>query len=75
VDMLEKVLGRLDTTESTTLTLKREDGGKIRIASLLWDSPKVLLPGEVLEIRNVGSSLHVARKAKRPDQWDPPVAL
>ncbi len=30
-------------------------------------------PGEqVLEIRSVSGRLHVARKAKHPDEWDPP---
>jgi len=49
----KKVLERLGTTESTTLTIKREDGGKIRVTSLLWPEPKVILKGEVLEVRNV----------------------
>jgi hypothetical protein len=61
--MLEKVLEKLGTTESTTLTLKREDGGKIRVTSLLWESPKVILRGEVLEIRNVDGVLHIAGPA------------
>jgi hypothetical protein len=34
----EKVLERLGTTESTTLALKSEVGGKIRVASLLWEA-------------------------------------
>jgi hypothetical protein len=45
--MLEKVLERLGATESTTLSLKREDGGKIGVTSLLWEAPKVFLRGEV----------------------------
>jgi hypothetical protein len=72
---VEKVLERMRTTESTTLAFKREEGGKIRIASLLWETPKVILPGEVLEIRNVGGSLHIARKTRPHDDWHPPVAL
>jgi hypothetical protein len=68
---MEKVLEKLGTTESTTLTVKRDEGGKIRVTSLLWESAKVILKNEVLEIRNVDNSLHIARKAKRPDQWDP----
>jgi hypothetical protein len=39
VDIVEKVLKRLGTTESTTLAFKREDGGKIRVTSLLWEAP------------------------------------
>ena len=58
--MLEKVLERLGTTESTTLAIKREEGGKIRVTSLLWPEPKVILWGEVFEIRNVDGRLHIA---------------
>jgi hypothetical protein len=72
---VEKVLEKLGTTESTTLNFRREDDGKIRVGSLLWDAPKVILHGKVLEIRNVGGSLHIARKVKSPDDWDPPMAL
>jgi hypothetical protein len=37
--MTETVLEKLGTTESTTLALKRQDGGKIRVTSTLWESP------------------------------------
>jgi hypothetical protein len=40
---------------------------------LLWPEPKVILKGEVLEIRNVGGVLHVARKSRFHDEWDPKV--
>jgi hypothetical protein len=50
---VERVLEKLGTTESTTLNFRHEEGGKIRVTSLLWETPKVILPGEVLEIRNV----------------------
>jgi hypothetical protein len=49
-------------TESTKLNLKREDGGKIRVASMLWEDTRVILPDEVLVIRNVDGWLHIARK-------------
>jgi hypothetical protein len=73
--MPEKVLGKLGTTESTTLVFKCEDDGKIRVASLLWETPKLILPGEVLEVRNVDDRLHIARKPRHHDEWDPPTAL
>jgi hypothetical protein len=66
-------LERLGTTESTTLALKPEDGGKIRVASLPWEAPKVILKGEVLAVRNVDRVLHIARKARYHDEWDPAV--
>jgi hypothetical protein len=37
-DQMETVLEKLGTTESTTLALKREEGGKIRVTSLLWEN-------------------------------------
>jgi hypothetical protein len=40
---------------------------------LLWETPKVILHSEVLEIRNVEGRLHIARKARHHDEWDPPV--
>jgi hypothetical protein len=64
VELTEKVLERLGTTESTTLVLKHEEGGKIRVASLLWEAPKAILRGDVLEVRNVRGSPHsLARPA------------
>jgi hypothetical protein len=33
----------------------------------------VILKGEVLEIRNVDGRLHIARKVKFHDEWDPAV--
>jgi hypothetical protein len=50
---MEKVLEKLGTTESATLSVSREVGGKIRLTSLLWPEPKVILKGEVLEVPNV----------------------
>jgi hypothetical protein len=38
--MTENALKKLGTTESTTLALKREDGGKIRVTSLFWEAPR-----------------------------------
>ena len=70
---MENVLEKLGTTGSITLALKREKDGKIRVTSLLWEAPKVILKGEVLEVRNVDGRLHIARKERRHDEWDPPI--
>jgi hypothetical protein len=51
VDIDEKVLERMGTTEGVTLVLKREVEGKIRVTSNLWEEAKVLLRGEMLEVR------------------------
>jgi hypothetical protein len=67
-DSLEKVIEKLATT------LAREVGGKVRVTSGSWDGEKVILKNEVLEIRNVDGRLYVSRKARKPDEWDPPIA-
>jgi hypothetical protein len=39
------------------------------VGSLLWEAPKVILRGEVLEVRNVDGRLHVARKVPVHDPY------
>ena len=39
-----------------------------------WDGEKVILKGQVLEVRNVDGRLDVARKEHHHDEWDPPIA-
>jgi len=46
----------------------------MRVTSGSCDSEKVILKDQVLEVRNVDGRLHVARKARKPDEWDPPIA-
>jgi hypothetical protein len=45
----------------------------MRVSSRPWDGEKVFLRDQVLEVRNVEGRLHVSRKERRPDEWDPPV--
>jgi hypothetical protein len=73
VDSLEKVLEKLTVSEKTSLILAREVGGKIRVTSGSWEGEKIILKDQVLEIRNVDGRLYIARKAKKPDEWDPPI--
>jgi hypothetical protein len=74
VDILEKVLERLATSEKTTLVIARELDGKMLVTSGSWEGEKVFARGEVLEVRNVDGRLHVARKPRQHDEWDPPIA-
>jgi hypothetical protein len=46
---------------------------KIPVTSRSWDGKKVFLKNQVLEPPNVEGRLHVSRKERRPDEWDPPV--
>jgi len=45
----------------------------MRVTSGSWEGEKVFLRDQVLEVRNVEGRLHVARKARRHDDWDPPI--
>jgi hypothetical protein len=54
------------------LAVARIDGDKVRVTSLLWPEPKVILKDEVLVIRNVDGRLQLARMRKHHDDWNPP---
>jgi hypothetical protein len=62
-----KVIERMRTTESTTLDVKRDTDGKMRVASLLWEAPKVISRGELVKVRNVDCPLHVAEARHHDD--------
>ena len=72
-DTAEKVLEKLATSDKVTIVIERQSDGKMRVTSGSWDGEKVILRDQVLEVRNVDGRLHVARKERRPDEWDPPI--
>jgi hypothetical protein len=43
------------------------DGPKMRVTSGYW----VILRDQVLEVRNVGGRLRIARKPRQYDEWNP----
>jgi hypothetical protein len=55
VDIVQKVLDRLPTSEKTTIVISRDHDGKMRVTSGRWDGEKVILKDQVLEVRNVDS--------------------
>jgi hypothetical protein len=63
----EKVLEKLATSDKVSLIAERQPD----VTSGSWDREKVILRDQVLEVRNVDGSLHVARKSRRHDEWDP----
>jgi hypothetical protein len=67
IEMLE----RLATSDKVTIVVERPLNGNMRITSGSWDNEKVILPNEVVEVRNVNGRLHVARKPRRHDEWGP----
>ena len=68
-DAAEKASNRRKQVRET----ERQSDGKMRVTSGSWDGEKVILRDQVLEVRNVDGRLHVARKERRPDEWDPPI--
>jgi hypothetical protein len=70
----EKLLKRLATSDKTTIVVERQPDGKMRVTSGSWDGEKVFLKDQVLRVRHAiaDARLHVARKTKAPDDWDPP---
>jgi hypothetical protein len=61
VDIGEKVLERLAMSDKTTIVVESQPDGKMRITSGSWDGEKA----------RCSARLHVARKTKAPDEWDP----
>ena len=72
-DSTEKVLEKLATSDKVTIVVERLFNGNMRVTSGSWDNEKVILRDRVLEVRNVDGRLHVARKPRRHDEWDPPI--
>jgi hypothetical protein len=73
MDIGEKVLERLATSDKTTIVIEKQPDGKMRVTSGSWDGEKVFLKDQVLKVwhANADAGLHVARKTKA-DDWDPP---
>ena len=64
----------LGDSDKTTIVVEKQPDGKMRVASGSWDGEKVFLKDQVLKVRHAiaDARLHVARKTKAPDDWDPP---
>ncbi len=70
-DTTEKVLEKLATSDKASIIVERQPDGKMRVTSGSWDGEKVILRDQVLEVRNVDGRLHIARKPRGYDEWDP----
>jgi hypothetical protein len=70
---LEKVLEKLATSDKITLVVAKQPDGKMRVTSASWEGEKVFSRDQVLEVRSVEGQLHVARKGRTHDEWDPPI--
>ena len=47
--------------------------GKMRVTSKSWEGEKVFLRDQALEFRNVGAGLHIAKRERGHDEWNPPI--
>jgi hypothetical protein len=70
-DTTEKVLEKLATSDKASIVIERQTDGKMRVTSGSWDGEKVILRDQVLEVRKVDGRLHVARKPRQYDEWEP----
>jgi hypothetical protein len=70
-DIEEKVLEKLATSDKISIIVERQPDGKMRVTSGSWDGEKVFFRDQVLEVRCVEGRLHVARKPRQYDEWDP----
>ena len=61
------------TTEKGTIVIERQPDGKMRVTSGSWDREKVFFRDQVLAVGNVEGRIHIARKERRHDEWDPPI--
>jgi hypothetical protein len=59
------------TSDKATIVIERLTRGKMRVTSGSWDGVKVILRDQVLEVRNVDGRLHIARKPREYDEWEP----
>jgi hypothetical protein len=67
------VIEKLATSDRVTLTIERLPEGKMHVTSNGWDGEKMFLPDQVLGVRWLDGSLHVVRKERHHDKWDPPI--
>jgi hypothetical protein len=66
-----KSFQKLATSDRVTIVVERQSDGKMRVTSGSWDGEKVILRDQALEVRCVQGRLHIARKPRQYDEWDP----
>jgi hypothetical protein len=69
--VIEKLATSVATSDRVTLTVERLPEGKMRLTSNGWVHERVFAHDQVLEVRWVIGSLHVARKGRNHDKWNP----
>lgn len=64
----------LAVSKKLTVVFESIDDDKIKVSAQPWPDGKVMLKGEVFEVRTVWGGLRFARKERFPDEKDIPVA-
>lgn len=64
----------LALSKKLTVVFEAIEGDKIKATASPWPDGKVILKGEVFEVRTVWGGLRFARKERFHDEKDPPVA-
>src|SRR5947209_1002418 len=70
---LDRVIEKLATSDKVTLTIERLPKAKCESHQTVGSTRGCSPRGQVLEVRWVNGSLHVARKERHHDEWDPPI--
>jgi hypothetical protein len=68
VDIVEKVLEKLATSEKTTIVISRDHDGKMCMTSCSWDSGRAYLRDPGQDVHTAARRHHVARKPREPDK-------
>jgi hypothetical protein len=70
VDIVEKVLEKLATSEKTMIVISRDHDGKMCVTSCSWDSERVFPRDPERDVRTAARRLYVACKPRHPDEGD-----
>ena len=64
-----------DKTDTATIAVEAAPEGRMRVGAAAWEDARVILNGEVLELRNMDGRIWVARTTREPDDLNVPVPV
>ncbi len=64
-----------DKTDTATIAVEAAPEGRMRVGAAAWEDARVILNGEVLELRNMDGRIRVARTTREPDDLNVPVPV
>ena len=69
--LLDRVIEKLATSDKVTLVVERLQDGKMRVTSNSWEGEKVFFRDQSRGSLGRWAPIHVSRKVRKPDEWDP----